>query len=134
MRYADFAAASVWSLTGSLVAAMSLGFYLLLSTGTLWTADVAVAFGWLVFSTMGAVCLFWPFMLSYYTYQPVRHLCHTRPRGALYGALWHLLVHCAILQAMDRSVMMATMAIPIVIGAIWGSWLPAAHSHNSHRL
>jgi hypothetical protein len=124
-----FGAASYWSLTGALAAGFTLGLYLLLLSGSLWHADVTLTIGWAIFATFGVVFWFWPFLASYYMYLPLRAIpvMRTRPGSALYGAFWHTAAHCLLVRGLDSEPWSTALIVPVVVGGLWGSWLPAAH-------
>lgn len=133
-RYSGFPTASFWSITGALAAGIGLGLYLLLHTGAFWRADLAIALSWAVFAGMGVVFLFWPFLLSYYTYLPLARALRSRPVAAVYGALWHMGAHAAVIYAMQGDQLDPVLVVPLVVGGLWGSWLPAAVAADERRL
>jgi hypothetical protein len=120
--------ASYWSLTGALAAGFTLSLYLLLLSGTLWEADFALTLSWAVFAAFGVVFWFWPFLVSYYMYAPLRRLriMRTRAGAAAYGALWHSAAHCLLVSGLGNEPASAVLVVPVFVGGLWGSWLPAA--------
>lgn len=123
-----FGTASYWSLTGALAAGFTLGLYLLLLSGTLWQADFTLTLGWAIFATFGVVFWFWPFLASYYMYAPLRRfrVLRTRSGAAVYGALWHTGAHCLLVSGLGNDPVSSVLAVPVFVGGLWGSWLPAA--------
>ena len=124
-----FAAASYWSLTGSLGAGFVVSLFLLFQSGTIWQATVPFTVGWAVIAVFGTIFWFWPFLASYYMYLPLHHLLsplRTRTGGAIYGALWHACAHCLFLDNLGGAPLSGTLLCPILVGGLWGSWLPTA--------
>ena len=122
-----FGAASHWSLTGGLAAGFALGFYLLCISGNFWHVDFTLTLGGAIFAGFGVVFWFWPFLASYYMYRLfARWLPGGRLPAALYGALWHASAHCALLEGLSGDALSSSVIVPLVVGALWGSWLPAA--------
>lgn len=125
-----FAAASYWSLTGALAAGVVVSVFLLCQSGTIWQASVPFTVGWAVIAVFGAIFWFWPFLASYYMFLPVHRtgLVTTRAGGACYGALWHASAHYLLLSYFGASIDWHALSCPILVGALWGSWLPTAVS------
>lgn len=126
-----FGAASHWSLTGALAAGFTFGLYFLCVSGNVWNVDFTLTVGWAIFASFGVVFWFWPFLASYYMYQPLSRWLPGRLRAAIYGALWHAAAHCALLEGLSGDGMSDSISVPLVVGALWGSWLPAAHASPS---
>jgi hypothetical protein len=128
IRSRGFGAASYWSLTGALAAGFTMSLYLLLLSGMLWEADFVLTLGWAVFAVFGVVFWFWPFVVSYYMYVPLGRLriLRTRPGAAAYGALWHTAAHCLLVSKLGSETVSAVLVVPVLVGGLWGSWLPAA--------
>ncbi len=121
-----FSSASHWSLTGALAAGFALGLYFLLVSGNIWHADFTLTVGWAIFATFGVVFWFWPFLASFYMYMPLHRLLSGRISAAVYGALWHTAAHCALVDGLGSEAVNTSLLVPLVVGALWGSWLPAA--------
>lgn len=123
-----FAAASYWSLTGALAAGVVVSLFLLCQSGTIWQATVPFTIGWMVIAVFGAIFWFWPFLGSYYMFLPLYRLglVTTRARGAMYGALWHAAAHYVVLDSLSGEPFTHALMCPILVGALWGSWLPTA--------
>jgi hypothetical protein len=121
-----FDAATHWAVTGALAAGFGIGFYVFVVTGELWHADLTRSLGWAVFSLLGVACLYLPFLISLVMYLPLsRHRWFRRRAVAAgYGAAWHLSAHCLLIASVGGNPRSAAVAVPIVIGALWGSWLP----------
>ena len=121
-----FNAASYWSLTGALAAGFVFGLYWLLVSGDLWHVDFTLTAGWAILATFGVIFWFWPFLASYYLYSALSRFLSGRLRAAAYGALWHAAAHCALLDGLGSNEVGSTIYVPLIVGALWGSWLPAA--------
>ena len=124
----DFVAASYWSLTGGLAAGMSVSFYALCKSGVIWEASVPFTIGSVIVAIFGVLFWFWPFLASYYMYLPLHFLGVARGRVAamVYGALWHCGAHYWLLSHFDAPLPWSTFLCPLLVGGLWGSWLPAA--------
>lgn len=125
-----FNAAVAWSASGALAAGFGIGLYVLITSNTLWHADLALTVGWAIFALLGVIVLFWPFMLAWLAYFPLSKLPAMRYRatGAVFGALWHVGAHCAVVNGLGGHISPWMMVVPLVVGGIWGSWLPASTS------
>jgi hypothetical protein len=123
-----FNAAVAWSASGALAAGFAIGLYVLITSHTLWQADLALTVGWAIFALLGVIVLFWPFLLSWLCYFPMSRLRVTQHRaaGAAFGALWHLGAQCAVVNALGGYVSSWMMLVPVIVGGVWGSWLPAS--------
>ena len=121
-----FNAAAYWSLTAALAAGVALGLYLLLVSGNLARFDFTLAVGGLLFVAFGVVFFFWPFLASYYMYLPLAGLLRGRIAAATFCALWHMAAHCALVDVLGSGSPSSALLAPLVVGALWGSWLPAA--------
>jgi hypothetical protein len=160
-RASGFTAAIYWSMSGALGAGLATSLYVMLVSGTLWTADFTLTLGWATFAALGVLVLVWPFLLSYYMFLPMYRTpavpdrasrggvagrpagavasrttgagvagrtadaVASRTAGAVYGAAWHLIAHLLFMSALDASPRASFLAIPVGVGALWGSWLPA---------
>ena len=89
--------------------------------------------GWAIFATFGVVFWFWPFLASYYMYAPLKAVLSSRPRAALYGAIWHAAAHTVLLNGLGSDPFNNAIIVPILVGTLWGSWLPAATLPASKR-
>jgi hypothetical protein len=123
-----FAVASHWSLTGALAAGVAIGMYVLCVSGTLWNASLPLTVGWGIFAIFGVVFWFWPFLVSYQMYLLLARMGIARSRlgAALYGACWHMSAHSLLLIVLDSEPLTYALIAPAAVGALWGSWLPAA--------
>lgn len=123
-----FSAASTWSMSGAWAAGFTIGLYLLFVNNDLFSLGVSELVGWLLCATFGMLFWFWPFLASFYMYSPLRRFRWlARRRGAaLYGAMWHTTAHYLLIDSMGGDPCGASMLVPVAVGALWGSWLPAA--------
>jgi hypothetical protein len=124
-----FAAASYWSLTGALAAGFAVSLFVLWHNDSLWQASLPFTVGWAVVAVLGTIFWFWPFLLSYYMFQPLfRRIESLRRRtgGAMFGALWHAGAHCLLLTHLGADPWNIGLICPLVVGGLWGSWLPTA--------
>lgn len=123
-----FAAASYWSLTGALAAGVVVSLFLLCQSGTIWQASMPFTVGWAIIAVFGAIFWFWPFLGSYYMCLPLHRLglVDTRLSGAIYGALWHASAHYIALDYLGAEPFTHALLCPLLVGGLWGSWLPTA--------
>ena len=123
-----FSAASYWSLTGALGAGFAVSIYVLFASGTIWEANVPFTIGSAIVAVFGALFWFWPFLLSYYTFLPLHRfqLVTSRRGAAIYGAVWHCTAHYLFLDHLGAQPITSAFICPLLVGALWGSWLPAA--------
>ena len=123
-----FGAASNWSLSGAWAAGFTIGMYLLFVNHDLFSLGFAEVVGWLLCATFGMLFWFWPFLASFYMYSPLRRYrwLARRSGAALYGALWHGTAHHLLIEGVGGAQWGASMLVPLVIGGLWGSWLPSA--------
>ena len=123
-----YSAATSWSASGAAAASLAIGLYALVVSGLIWEADMAATVGWAVFSLLGVIVLFWPFLLSWLSYQPLSRIAIMRNRwvAAAFGAGWHAGAHSAVIASLDGHVSWAMLILPITVGSLWGSWLRAS--------
>jgi hypothetical protein len=91
--------------------------------------DISLAIGWFIFAAFGVVFWFWPFLISYYMYEPIRRLpgLAGRAGGLVYGAAWHAVAHMLLVQSLGVDPWSVTLLMPALVGGLWGSWLPAGY-------
>jgi hypothetical protein len=120
-------AALGWTCSGALAASFSLSLIAAVATGDLAAADPMIGMSWLLFVVLGVGVFFSPFMFSLLTYVPFSRFAwfRTRAGGAVYGAVWHGTAHCLIVISLGAPALSPPLAAPLVVGALWGSWLPA---------
>lgn len=114
-----------WSMTGAMAAGFGLGVTVLMAKNALTTVNLTLSLAWSVFIVLGIPIFILPFLVSF----AVARLLPLRSRwaGAGYGALFHAAAHCAVLYGLRLPPLaFPVICAPIVVGALWGSWLPAA--------
>jgi len=123
-----------WSATGAMAAGLALGAMVLIYFDALLNVNMAVSLAWAVFLVLGIPVFILPFMISFslvrYVQFPSRYV------GAAYGAVFHVLAHCGVLYALEvPSLSFPVILAPLLVGSLWGSWLPAALAkpHETHH-
>jgi hypothetical protein len=119
-----------WSFSGAFVAGCALALYAYWRAGALGDVDMGRSLGVVLFASLGTMLLVWPFLVSALLYIAVwRHgAWRSRPAASAWGAVFHTLAHAVTLQLFVGDAG-SGLAIPLVIGALWGSWLPAMALH-----
>jgi len=115
-----------WSFSGAFFAGCALTLYACWRAGALGELDMQSSIGVVIFAGLGMVLLVWPFVLSAVLYVAAwrRGAWRSRAAGALWGAGFHATAHAAVMNAFGAPALSGVI-IPIAIGALWGSWLPA---------
>jgi hypothetical protein len=119
-----------WSFSGAFVAGCALTLYAYWRAGALGEIDMGRSLGVVLFASMGTMLLVWPFLVSALLYLAVwrQGAWRGRAAGAMWGAAFHGLAHAIVLQVTVGDGLSA-LGLPVVIGAVWGSWLPAMALH-----
>ncbi len=127
MQHGDgFLLPAWWASTGGVTGGIAMALMATLVTDTFWNASAIVVAAWALCVIFAVMVLFWPFLLSFFCYLPLREHLQSRPRAAVYGAAWHLTAHSLVANALGVEILHPMLLIPLVVGGIWGSWLPAA--------
>jgi hypothetical protein len=121
-----------WSFSGAFVAGCALTLYGYGVAGALGQLDMGRSLGVVLFASLGTMLLVWPFLVSALIYLAAwRHGgWRSRAAGALWGATFHAAAHMGLLQLFVAEPATG-ITIPLVIGALWGSWLPAMAEQTS---
>ena len=113
-----------WSLSGAFAAAAANIFAWIARSGELMNVGLLGSLGVVAGSMLAAVVLIVPFLTSaglYFLFFP-----HRTPRSA---ALWclgfHVLAHLLVVAWFMGHAWHANLEAPVLIGALWGLWLPA---------
>jgi hypothetical protein len=115
-----------WAFSGAFTAGCALTLYAYWRAGAIAQIDMGRSLGVVLFASLGTMLLVWPFLISALIYLTVwRHGgWRSRPSAALWGAAFHGLAHMTTLQLAMASPSTG-LVIPVALGALWGSWLPA---------
>jgi hypothetical protein len=119
-----------WAISGAFAGCLGLTLYIAIHSGSLGEADFAMTLGWTIFAAFGATVLFLPFVACYLLWLLLRRAGGARPPlqtrlgAALFTGGFHLGAHLLVTSQLGGSGVLLA-AVPLLVGALWGSWLPA---------
>ena len=114
-----------WSISAAMAAGLALGALVLIANNQLMSVNLALSLAWAVFILLGVPIFIVPFLISYSLVRYVR--LESRYVGAAYGAGFHVLAHCGVLYGLRLPMLSVPIILaPLLVGALWGSWLPAS--------
>lgn len=121
-----------WSFSGAFAAGCALTLYAYARAGALGRLDMGHSLGVVLFASLGTMLLVWPFLTSALIYLAVwRHGgWRSRPAAAAWGAAFHAVAHIGTLHLFVAEPA-SGIAIPLAVGALWGSWLPSMAAHTA---
>jgi hypothetical protein len=130
-RYLDGPSSSAWirwTLSGAVAGSVVLALVLLVGSGHLRHVGFWNSLGWALAAMFTVPLLVLPFLFSYLAYAVLHRIpgMSCRVGGAAFGAVWHLVAHAWILDGLEIEIWHISSLAPIMVGGLWGSWLPHA--------
>lgn len=117
-----------WPVSGAVAGSVALTLTLAASSGHLWQTGFLASLGWALAAVFTTPLLFLPFLFSYLVYVLVHRvpLLDTRVGAGVFGASWHVAAHSWVLSGLEAPMLHPSSLAPLIIGGLWGSWLPHA--------
>lgn len=114
-----------WAISGAFAAAVGNMFAALARMGVLSDIRLLGSIGIGAAAMISAFVLLVPFLVCGGTYLLVFTRRRTPLWGAIWGAAFHGAAHLAVVAWFLHQPWHANLEVPLVLGALWGAWLPA---------